>query len=70
MWTEDPEDAVRGADFVYTDPSKPVQVTGSTPYGIYDKDISFQSESLSVCKFVAKRLGHPVMQLEFDSGSI
>ena len=58
------------ADFVYTDPTKAEQVTGSTPYGIYDNDISFQSESLSVCKFVARRLGHPVMQLEIDSGSI
>ena len=58
------------ADFVYVDPTDSMQVTGSTPYGTYDSDLAFQSESLSVCKFVARRLGHPVMQLEFSSGSI
>jgi hypothetical protein len=55
-------------DYVYTDPTE--NASGSTPYGTYDSDVAFQSESLSVCKFVARRLGHPVMQLEFDSGSI
>ena len=58
------------ADFVYADPTDVGQVTGSTPYGIYDADETFVSESLNVCKFVARRLGHPVMQLEFNSGSI
>ncbi|MBC8427878.1 MAG: hypothetical protein H8D94_00240 [Candidatus Pelagibacter sp.] len=56
--------------YLYADPTQGLQVTGSTPYGIYDSDKAFQSESLSVCKFVSRRLGHPVMQLEFDSGSI
>ena len=44
--------------------------TGPTPYGTYDTDISFVSESVDVCKWTARRLGHPVMQLEFSSGSI
>ncbi len=56
------------SDFIYVDPSS--NASGSTPYGIYDNDNAFASESISVCKFVARRLGHPVMQLEFDSGSI
>ena len=56
--------------FLYEDPSEVLQVTGSTPFGIYDNDISFQSESLQVCKSVARRLGHPVMQIEMNSGSI
>ena len=56
--------------YLYADPTSTTEVVGATPYGTYDSDIAFQSESLSVCKFVAKRLGHPVMQLEFDSGSI
>ena len=56
--------------YIYEDPTKPSQVDGSTPYGIYDNDIQFQSESLSICKFVARRLGHPIMQLELNSGSI
>ena len=58
------------SDFIYTDPTIATSASGSTPYGIYDADEAFVSESVSVCKFVARRLGHPVMQLEFDSGSI
>jgi len=57
-------------DHLYSDPSTIAQVVGKTPFGIYDSDTSFVSESLNVCKFVARRLGHPVMQLEFNSGSI
>ena len=57
------------ADYVYSDPTI-YSISGSTPYGTYDNDNSFVSESLSVCKFVSRRLGHPVMQLEIDSGSI
>ena len=56
--------------YLYEDPTSIHQVTGSTPYGIYDADSAYVSESLSVCKFVARRLGHPVMQLEMNSGSI
>ena len=56
--------------YLYTEPENIHQVTGSTPYGTYDADHQFQSESLNICKFVSRRLGHPVMQLEFNSGSI
>ena len=67
--------------YLYTDPtianfssSAATKVAGTgigpTPYGIYDNDRSFVSESVDVCKWVARRLGHPVMQLEFNSGSI
>jgi len=56
--------------YLYEDPTTPIQVTGSTPYGTYDSDVQFQSESLNVCKYVARKLGHPIMQLEFNSGSI
>jgi hypothetical protein len=56
--------------YIYSDPTDVDEVTGSTPYGIYDNDVSFVSESLQVCKWTARRLGHPVMQLEFSSGSI
>ena len=55
--------------FVYEDPST-TDISGSTPYGTYDNDHSFVSESIGLCKFVARRLGHPVMQLEMNSGSI
>ena len=57
------------SDYIYSDPTG-LDVSSSTPYGTYDNDRAFVSESLSVCKFVARRLGHPVMQIEFNSGSI
>jgi len=57
-------------NFLYSDPTGSAQVIGQTPYGIYDNDTTFQSESLQVVKYVARKLGHPVMQLEFSSGSI
>ena len=56
--------------FLYEDPTSTLQVTGSTPHAIYDADSEFQSDSLTICKYVARKLGHPVMQLEFNSGSI
>ncbi len=57
-------------NFLYADPTSPDEVIGNTPYGIYDSDTTFQNESLQVVKYVARKLGHPVMQLEFNSGSI
>tara|TARA_R100000664_G_C2749810_1_gene137136 strand:- start:769 stop:1977 length:1209 start_codon:yes stop_codon:yes gene_type:complete len=56
--------------FTYSDPSLTTSAEGDTPYGIYDNDAAFVSESVDVCKWTAKRLGHPVMQLEFNSSSI
>ena len=56
--------------YIYEDPSKPADIVGQTPYGTYDNDIAYQSESFQACKFVARRLGHPVMQLEFNTGSL
>ena len=60
------------ADYIYTDPTVTSFTSPSkpTPYGTYDADLSFISESVSICKFVSRRLGHPVMQLEMNSGSI
>ena len=55
------------SDYLYVEPTS-VNISGSTPYGTYDNDNHFQSESISVCRFVASRLGHPVMQLEMNSG--
>jgi hypothetical protein len=60
------------ADFIYTDPTTGDFTSNSspTPYGIYDGDSAFISESVDVAKYVSRKLGHPVMQLEFSSGSI
>ena len=54
--------------FLYTEPS--TYTVGQTPHGIYDTDSEFQADSLTTCKYVASKLGHPVMQLEFNSGSM
>ena len=56
--------------YIYADPTIATSASGSTPFGTYDNDHTFQSESIQVCKWTARRLGHPIMQLEFDSGSI
>ena len=55
-------------NFLYVEPS--TYTTGQTPHGIYDSDSEYQTDSLTVCKYVASKLGHPVMQLEFNSGSM
>ena len=56
--------------YLYQDPANASSIVGDTPYGIYDTDISFVSESFQAVKWIAKRLGHPVMQIEFGSGSL
>ena len=56
--------------YVYTDPTIVTSAKGDTPFGLYDADSTFVSESVEVCKFVAKKMGHPVMQLEIPSSSI
>ena len=59
-------------NYLYTDPTIAnfTQSDAPTPYGIYDSDVSFISESVDVAQYVSRKLGHPVMQLEFNSGSI
>ncbi len=56
------------SDYIYTDPT--TYTNGETPYSLYDDDNTFKTDVINVTKWVAKRLGHPVMQLEFNSGSI
>ena len=57
-------------NYIYSDPTSGFDVVGETPHGIFDDDTEFQSDSITICKYVARKLGHPVMQLEFNSGSI
>ena len=54
--------------YLYTDPS--TFTTGTTPFGTYDSDGAFAADIITATQWVAMRLGHPVMQLEFNSGSI
>jgi hypothetical protein len=56
------------SDYIYTDPT--VYLNGQTPFTLYDDDNTFKTDAVNVTKWVAQRLGHPVMQLEFNSGSI
>ena len=58
--------------YTYTDPTLAnfTSSTQPTPYGIYDTDTAFISESVDVARYVSRKLGHPVMQLEFNSSSI
>ena len=56
--------------YVYTDPTITTSADGDTPFGLYDADATFVSESVEVCKYVARKMGHPVMQLEIPSSSI
>lgn len=44
-------------------------VTGSTPFGFYDTDSSFQTDADKVASFCATRLGFPLMDVELNSGS-
>ena len=56
------------SDYIYTDPT--VYLNGQTPFTLYDDDNTFKTDAVNVTKWVAQRLGHPVMQLEMNSGSI
>jgi hypothetical protein len=58
------------SQYIYSDPTISTSAKGDTPYSIYDNDVAFISESVDVAKFVSRKLGHPVMQLEFNSSSI
>ena len=56
--------------YVYEDPTITTSARNDTPFGLYDADDTFHSESVEVCKYVARKMGHPVMQLEIPSSSI
>ena len=56
--------------FRYQDPTLSTSAAGDTPYGLYDSDTTFVSESVQVAKFVSRKLGFPVMDLEIPSSSI
>ena len=43
--------------------------TGSTPFGIYDTDTSFQTDAPKTADWCAKRLGYPIIDVELTSGS-
>lgn len=47
----------------------PGQVSGSTPFGYYDDEEDFVTDSKKFAKFAARRLGYPIVDIELQSGS-
>jgi len=45
-------------------------VSGSTPYGVYDSNASFTSETTKAAKWIGYRLGAPLEQLEITWGQV
>ena len=41
-------------------------VSGNTPFGLYDSDTTFQSDSPKFANWAAKRLGYPIMSIEIQ----
>lgn len=48
----------------------PIQISGSTPFGFYDNDASFQNDGPKVANYVARKLGYGVMDVELDDMNI
>ncbi len=44
-------------------------ISGSTPFGFYDNDSSFQLDGPKVANYCARKLGYPIMEVELQSGS-
>jgi hypothetical protein len=43
--------------------------SAAVPFGFYNSDSDFQSDSVKVAKFCAQRLGYPLVDVELQSGS-
>jgi hypothetical protein len=44
----------------------PIAISGSTPFGFYDLDASFQADGPKVANFCARKLGYPIMDVELQ----
>ena len=44
-------------------------ISGSTPFGFYDSDATFQADGPKVANYCARKLGYPIMEVELQSGS-
>ena len=40
------------------------EISGSTPFGIYDGDSAFQSDGPKIANWCARRLGYPIIDVE------
>jgi hypothetical protein len=50
--------------------SESVTLSIATPFGIYDNDPDFRSDAPKTSVWVAKRLGHPIVNIELDNQQI
>ena len=41
-------------------------VSGSTPFGLYDNDLSYLTASANTADWCARRLGYPIMSVELQ----
>ena len=48
----------------------PIWNPNATAFGFYNNDIEFQTDCIKVSKFIATRLGYPLMDVELQTGSI
>lgn len=48
----------------------PIWDASKTPFGFYDNDVDFQTDALKVARFVASRLGYPLMDVELQDANI
>ena len=53
---------------IYTGSAQPI--SGSTPFGLYDTDVRFQTDGPKVANYVATKLGYPVMEVELQDTQI
>ena len=44
-------------------------ITGSTPFGTHDNDSAFQTDGPKVANWCAKRLGHPIVDIELQDAN-
>ena len=53
-------------DFSYSQSFGTTTVSGSTPYGTFDSDSVFTVDCQKTAKWISRRLGYPIMNVELD----
>jgi hypothetical protein len=48
----------------------PGPISGSTPFGFYDADATYQGDGPKVANYVARKLGYPVLDVELEDVNI
>lgn len=53
---------------IYTGSAQPI--SGSTPFGFYDSDLSYQNDGPRVVNYVCTKLGYPIMDVELQDTQV